>query len=350
MPLVIFIDMDYFFAACEELRRPELKGKPFIVGTSPEESKMKGVVQTCNYEARAFGVRSGMATSEAYRKKKELVYVEADDPYYEELSRRVLQLLRSYQLPIEGYSIDEFAIDATQLGYERAFDTAKAMKARVNTEIGLPCTMGVSMGKTFAKMACDEAKPNGAKLLREEEIPGFLRGKGVRKLPGIGPKTEERLKALGITTLDELARADVNRLIAELGSNGSWLHNLALGKDSAKVMDAQEVLSISRERTLDEQTRDPKRLDLEIERIADMVIEEVRKSQYSFKTVTSKARYADFTERIRSRTLQNYSSSGEVLKATAKQLARELIGDRPIRKVGVRVSTLISAKGQQRLV
>lgn len=350
MPLVIFIDMDYFFAACEELRRPELKDKPFAVGTAPEASKMKGVIQTCNYVARKFGVRSAMATSTAYRNCPDLAYLESDDAYYEETSERILKKIRDHGMPVEVYSIDEFAIDASKFDYDRTFDEAKAIKSEVNKEIGLPCTVGVSSGKVFAKMACDAAKPNGALLLRQDEIPAFLKEKEVRKLPGIGPKTEERLKSLNIATIGQLGAADANRLISEFGSFGGYIHNLALGMDNDKVVDTQEVLSISRERTMDNETNDLAVIDAELDKLSEIVAAEARKKSYLFKTITAKARYSDFSIRIKAKSLQNYSDSPAILKTVSKQLIRELVAEKRMRKVGVRISTLINSKGQQKLV
>jgi nucleotidyltransferase/DNA polymerase involved in DNA repair len=350
MGIVIFIDMDYFFAACEELHHPEIKGKPFAVGTAPEASKIRGVIQTCNYEARAFGVRSGMSTAIALQKKPDMIYLESDDVYYEEVSKRILEILKRYGMAVEECSIDEFAIDAAALDYEKAFETGKRIKGEINADLGLPCTVGVSFGKTFAKMACDDGKPNGAVLLKEAEIPKFLSAKEVRKLPGIGPKTEEKLHSIGIRTIGELAKADTSMLLAEFGSIGSELHNLSNGVDNSKIIDSQEAVSIGRERTMESETNDLAVIDMEIDSLSDAVVVELKKKSYSYKNVTAKARYSDFTFRIKSRTLQNYSDSPAILKSVSKQLIRELITSKKMRKVGVRVSTLISSKGQNRLL
>lgn len=347
--VVVHIDMDYFFGACEELRHSELKGKPFVVGTAAEKDKMRGVVQTANYEARKYGIKSGMPTMQAFKLYSELSYFKEDYDYYESISKRIESLLASYHRPIERMSIDEFAIDFGKESYYESELTAKEMKERINKEIGLPCTVGVSYSKTFAKMACDSAKPNGFKVIKEEEIKEFLGNKDVSKLPGIGVKTEARLKEMGISRIGELAVANPLLLIDKFGSFGKEMFELANGIDRSKIVERAETLSIGRESTLEEPTADMQKIDKKLGELSREVKRELDKKGYVFKSVSVKARYQDFTEAIRNASLTHYSNSEELMLGMAHKLMEKLVGNKEVRKVGVRVSSLSGGIGQRRL-
>ena len=348
---IIHLDMDYFFGACEELRHPEFKGRPLVVGTSPEKDKNRGVVQTCNYEARAFGIRSGMPTAQAFKLHADLVYLQEDYEYYDGMSRKVHDLLREYNFPIEQMSIDEFAIDLGSMGYEEAERLSGEIKGRIRKELGLPCTIGISCGKVFAKMVCDDAKPDGLKTVREDEVREFLGEKGVGKLPGIGKKTEERLHEIGIEKIGDIAKANVIELMDRFGIFGKEMYELANGIDESKVIEKYDVLSIGREATLDEPTRDAVKINSKLSELAHTVKEEVDKKGFTFKTIGVKVRFQDFTEKVKSRSLQNYSNSEELMYRMAVDMIAALIGSKEeyVRKVGVRVSSFSGGKGQKRL-
>jgi len=347
--VVVHIDMDYFFGACEELRHPEMKGKPLIVGTSLEKDKMRGVVQTANYEARKYGVRSGMPTMQAYKLCKDLIYIHEDYDYYDSISKKIAVLLASYHRPMEQMSIDEFGVDFGKEGYHEAELIAREIKERINKEIGIPCTVGISYSKVFAKMACDSAKPNGFKVLKEEDVKSFLNEKDVGKLPGIGVKTGERLKEMGINTIGALAKANPLVLIEKFGSFGKEMFELANGIDRSRIVEKYDVLSIGRESTLDEPTTDFEKIKKKLLELTKEVKAEIDRGGYTFKTVSVKARYNDFTESIRNRSMAHYSNSEELIFNTACSLIDELIGDKKIRKVGVRVSSLSGGLGQRKL-
>ncbi len=175
--------MDSFYASCELLRRPELNGKIFVVGTGDEEHKLRGVVETASYAAKRAGIRSAMPVATALKIKPDLVYVPADHEYYEQISQKVMTLLKSYKYPTEVLSIDEAALDLGEIDYQKAEKLGKDLKERVSKELGLPCTVGISSGKIFAKMVCDAAKPDGLKVVTEKDIVKFLEGKDVDKIP-----------------------------------------------------------------------------------------------------------------------------------------------------------------------
>ncbi len=341
--------MDSFYASCEELRKPDLKGKAFVVGTHDESDKMKGVVETASYMAKKAGIRSAMPTMTAFKIMKDVIYVPSDHEYYDSISSKIMQKLKSYGFKMEMISIDEAALDLDGMDYKEAETLGDKIKGDINNTIGLPCTVGISDGKILAKMVCDDAKPDGLKVVKKENVKEFLADKDVQRILGVGSKTAERLNAIGIKTIGDLANANRIALTAAVGSFGLELYALANGRDDSKVVDQWKILSISRERTLDSNTDDLKKIDAMLDELSEEVISEVIKNGFSFKTITVKARYSDFTEKIKGRSLNGYTDSLEILKNMSHDLIRELVGTKTIRKVGVRTSTFTSSKSQKKL-
>ena len=348
LDLVLFVDMDYFFAACEELRHPEYKDKPLVVGTASIKNKEKGVVQTCNYVARKYGIRSAMSTANALKLKPDLIYLESDDRYYSDTSSKVMEALRKYGSKMEIVSIDEAALELNNVDYESGRAIADKVKSEINERLKLPCTIGISTSKIYAKMVCDTAKPNGIGLLKAEEIKDFLREKDVDKLLGVGRKTAEKLNGMKIKTIGELSKADPIVLIDNFGIFGKELFLLANGIDNSKIEESYDILSIGRERALDA-TSNIKVIEPLMSSLVKEIMEEVRKNRVVFKTISVKARYADFTDHIKNRSLNHYSDSEDVLYSNSISLIKELARGNRVRKIGVRVSKLMGQKGQKKL-
>ncbi len=350
MTIVIFIDMDYFFAACEELRHQELKGIPLAVGTAKESEKYRGVIQTCNYVARKFGVRSGMPTTNAYRLCPNLAYLESDDKYYSDISNKIMQLLRSYNRKIEQMSVDEAAMEVIELNYDESYLLGMEIKNKIKNEIGLTCTIGISFGPTFAKMATDASKPDGLMIIKEEDIHNFLKDKKISKLPGIGPKTEQRMMELGIKTIDNLAKYNPILLSEKFGYVGLELHALANGIDNKKISDKNDRLSIGRERTLNVDTSDINELSKMIDILSNEVYNEILDGNYWFKGIGIKVKYSDFNFVTRNKHFNNNIDSLNTIKSTAVALIKPLIkNDVKIRKIGVRVFAINKIGGQKKL-
>jgi nucleotidyltransferase/DNA polymerase involved in DNA repair len=339
--------MDYFFAACEELRHPELKGKPFVVGSAPAKSRDRGVVETCNYETRALGIHSAMPMNQALRLKPDLVYIESDDKYYMDMSEKVMKILKDFGFRMEVVSIDEAALGLGEMDYGKAEELARSIKQRLGSGMGLPCTIGIAPGKVYAKMVCDKAKPNGIGVLRSEDLKAFLKDKKVEALLGVGRKTAEKLKEMRIGKISELAKADPNVLIDSFGSFGKELFLLANGIDESRIEEKYDVLSIGRERTLDSYTNGMDSIARLLKELTKEMIDEVRRQQMWFKGISVKVKYTDMTERIKNRSLSNYSDSFESTYRTALELMKELVGEKQVRKVGVRVYAVESRKGQR---
>ncbi|MGC8651972.1 MAG: DNA polymerase IV [Candidatus Micrarchaeia archaeon] len=345
----MLVDMDYFYAACEELRHPELKGKPLIVGTAPPASKSSGVVQTCNYEARAFGIHSGMPLSDAFKLKPDAGYLEADESYYEKMSSQIMLLLKGYGFKMEIMSIDEAALDLDNMSYAEALELAKQVKAGIADHFGLKCTVGVSSTKVYAKMACDAAKPDGLLVIEDSQVLAFISDKSVGELPGIGKKTESVLNGMGVHTIGEIAKLDPTLLMTRLGSFGTEIYLIAKGRDPSRVVEQGAVLSISRERTIGFRAASAEALDKMLHELVDEVWNELEKQGYWFKGVSLKVRYSDFTEHIKNRSFSNNEGSKELIYESAKRMLASVEKGKRIRKIGVRVFSLVPRKGQRTL-
>jgi len=349
MVFVLYVDMDYFFAACEEVRHPDFKGKPFVVGTAPESEKFRGVVQTANYEARKYGIKSGIPNIKAFDLYKDLIYLHSDEEYYESVSAGIMKLLKSYGKPLEVISVDEAAMDITGLTNDEALEMAREIKKRVKEEFKLTCTIGISNGKAFAKMASDKAKPDGLMLIKVDELKPFLYSCALDKLPGVGSKTYEKLKEMRINTIEELSKSDPMVLIDAFGSAGKELYMLANGIDNSKIIESSEVLSIGREVTLKNPATDVDEIHDVLKGLADEVMKEVAKNGVLFKNIGAKVRYTDFTMSVKSYSLHNYSDSEDEVIAHATAMLKTLMKAGPARKIGIRVSKLIKTKGQKKL-
>lgn len=352
MKLILLIDMDYFFAACEELRHPEYKEKPLVVGADPKGGTARGVVSTCNYLARKFGIHSAMPISTAYRLKSDAIFLPVDYPYYEKMSEQVMQIAKSFAARFEQVSIDEAFLDITGKveDYERALEYAKKLKGEIKTQTGLPCSIGISTNRVLAKMACEAGKPDGIKLVRQEEGKEFLSNMKVGKLYGVGKKTQERLEDLGYKTIGDLARGNLANLIETFGVFGGELYRSANGESDDEVIENYETKSIGRERTFESDTKERAKIIEKMESIANEVGDEVKRQGISFKTVTVKIRYSDFSEHLKSRSIGHYTDDlSEIMENATKLFDQAIETGRTVRKIGVRVSGFGKSKGQKKI-
>ncbi|MEM4098200.1 MAG: DNA polymerase IV [Candidatus Micrarchaeaceae archaeon] len=351
MRIIMLIDMDSFFVACEELRRPEIRGKPVIVGADPKGGSGRGVVSTASYEARKYGIRSGMPISAAYRLKKDAIFLPVDEPYYESVSEKVMAVIRGFSEKFEQVSIDEAYIDVSEKikDYDSAMAYAKSIKERMLKETGLRCSIGIGPNKLIAKMACEASKPDGIKLVKEDEAKKFLADMPIEKLYGVGKKSAEKLKALGFKKISDIANANPIILFENFGSFGAELSRSANGIDNSEVISNYPVKSIGRERTFEQDTADPLTIKNALRQMSDEVASELKKQGFSFKTVTLKIRYSSFDEHLKSRTLGYVSNSADTIYNTALGIYNSITHEELIRKIGVRVSSLEKYKGQRKM-
>jgi len=338
--IILHLDMDSFYASVEVQRRPELAGKPVVIGADPKQGKGRGVVSTCSYEARAFGIRSAMPISQAYVLCPHAIFLSPDFPAYVQASAAVMGLLRSHGFLMEQVSIDEAFLDISALGaFSRAQSLAEEIRASVRHHLGLSCSIGIAPSRAVAKIASDFKKPDGLTIVTPKALRDFLAPLPVRKIPGVGKKAEGLLFEMGIRTIGDLARQDIQNLIGRFGRSAIALHQLAHGIDESGVIDDQEIKSISRETTFDADTDDVEVLVSTLDLLIRGVCENLAEEQLRFKTLTLKIRYPGFITRSRSRSLSHFSGDAAVARSLVHALFREEYDGRKIRLIGIRLSS-----------
>jgi DNA polymerase IV len=340
---VLHVDMDAFYAAVEQRDRPELRGRPVIVGADPRGGRGRGVVATASYEARRFGVGSAMPISEAWRRCPQGVYVRPDMEKYAAVSSEVMDVMRGFTDCVEPVSIDEAFLDVT--GSRRVFGTgeeiARALKDGLRARTQLTASVGVASSKLVAKIASDLRKPDGLVVVPAGTEADFLAPLPIRRLWGVGPKTEEDLARLGVRAIGDLARIDPARLARRLGSHGHDLLALARGDDTRAVVGAPEgPKSIGQEHTFDSDTADRQRLRRTLLELCDAVARRLRTHHLRARTVTLKYRDETFHTITRARTMPEPTDSGEVLFDTVWVLFGAAHGRLRVRLLGVSASGL----------
>lgn len=342
--IVAHVDLDAFFAAVEQLERPDLAHVPLVVGGDP---RGRGVVATANYLARRYGIRSAMSCAEAKRRCPHAVFVRPRHRLYRDYSEAVWRAIREVCPTVEQTGLDEGYLDVGEVARElpRARAVAEAVQAAVRATTRLTCSIGVASCKVVAKVASDRRKPGGLTVVRPGREAAFLAPFDVRLLPGVGPRAEERLRAAGIATIGELAAladADLARLLP--GKVGLELRDRARGIDPRPLELEAESVSISTEETFERDVLDRELLHAEVRRMARHLAERLGEAGQSARTVTTKVRYPDFTLRTRSQTLPVGTDEHERIGTLACALLDRALLDRPgaLRLVGVGVSNLES--------
>lgn len=351
--IIFHVDMDHFFTAVEEREHPEYKGKPVIVGADPKEGKGRGVVSTCNYEARKFSVKSGMPISKAWKLCPQAVYLLVNYELYMKISNQIMDILRKYADKFEQWGIDEAFLDVTSKvkDYAEAEVLARQMKREVYEKEKLTCSVGIGPNKLVAKVASDFQKPDGLTIVTEENAEKFLASLPVRKLLWVGRKTEQKLKKIGIETIGDLANHDPSVLTENFGAVGVQMYLMAHGIDKSEVEERGEVKSISRDITFEEDTSNFNLVLNTLDRLSEEVCKDVSRQHFYFKTVTVRVRYENFETHTHSKTLPFITNRVHDLKKTVRELVQNYLKpERKIRLVGVRVSNLISGDKQKSLV
>lgn len=351
-PAILHVDMDAFFAAVELLRRPELRGRPVVVGGSGE----RGVVAAASYEARAHGVHSAMPSVRARRLCPDAVFLPGDHAHYRDVSARVMAIFRDLTPLVEPISLDEAFLDVA--GVRRLHGDgpaiARTIRARVKDEEGLTCSVGVARVKFLAKLASEAAKPRaaptgprpgrGVVVVDPADELGFLHPLPVAALWGVGPATHAKLQRLGVGTVGDLAELPVDAVVAALGrAAGAHLHALANARDPRRVEPDQEVKSISHEETFGRDLHDRAALELEVLRMADSVASRLRGAGRLGRTIGIKVRFGDFRTISRSSTLATATDSAREITRVARTLLGSIDPSPGIRLLGVVASQLVVA-------
>jgi DNA polymerase-4 len=342
MRKIIHVDMDAYYASVEQRDDPSLAGRPVAVGGNPDG---RGVVAAASYEARAFGVHSAMAAARARRLCPNLAFVRPRFDVYRAISAEIRAIFLSYTALVEPLALDEAYLDVTGCEQLQGSATliARQIKQRIFDQTGLTASAGVSSNKLLAKLASAMNKPDGLTVVPPERIAAVMAELPVSKLPGVGPRTGERLKAMGITDCVELARADADLLRARFGRNGLRLKARAAGRDERLVEPDRPAKSIGAETTFDADQLDPQALLERLSPMADKIAQRLSTRALAAYGVTLKLTYADFRKITRSRRFSRPVARADELRAALPGLLEKTqAGRRPVRLVGMQVGSLVS--------
>ncbi len=337
---IMHVDLDAFFASIEQRDRPELKGKPVIIGGRPNE---RGVVSTCSYEARRFGVRSAMPLVEAYRRCPQGIFLPGRMSKYQQASEQVHQIFRSFTPLVESISIDEAFLDLT--GCERLFgppdEIARKVKRTIVEQVQITASAGIAPNKFLAKIASELKKPDGLVWIRPGEVKQVLHPLPIGRLWGVGPKTAERLTELGIKTIGELAIYHAGLLCKALGkTQAEHLQALANGIDDRPVILGEEAKSMGHEHTFSVDVGELDEVEAVLLHLAEKVGRRLRQDGLSGRTVALKLRYHDFTTLTRHTTLKEATNLDKEIYQAARELLRKTYNGQLVRLIGVSLQNL----------
>lgn len=352
--IIFLVDMDSFYASCEMSQRPDLKSQPFVVGADPLEGKGRGVVLACNYPARKFGLRSGMPISTAWKLCPQAHFCPPRFELYEEVSRRVMSLLKMYADKLEQVSIDEAYLEVTDRvrilveegGEKNAVESIQSLSDSIKKSISekekITCSIGVADSKIVAKIAADVQKPNGLTIVTPEKTLDFLGTLEVSKIPGVGHVSQKLLlDKLQVKTIADLRNVSMEDLKGRFGKSSMWLYNVARGIDTSPVVERSEPVSISGETTFFEDLSDYSKVRAVMQDVADDVHGRTLLDGFVFKAVGIKIRFSGFETHTRSKTLNSYTNSKEILNRETEKLLSEFYNSgKKVRLIGLRVSTL----------
>lgn len=338
MRKIIHIDMDAFYAAVEQRDFPRYRGRPVVVGGSPDS---RGVVATASYEARRFGIHSAMPASQAYRLCPQAIFVRPRFEVYRQVSEEIHRVLRTYTDLIEPLSLDEAYLDVTgsTLHQGSATRIAHEIKHRIRQITGLTASAGVSYNKFLAKLASELEKPDGLTLITPDRGPAFIQSLPIGRFHGVGRATETRMKAHGIHTGADLLAWSLERLVATFGKAGAFYFELARGIDRRPVESRRERKSLGSETTFADDLTDTADMVAQLNRLAAEVAEDLKQRRLSGRTLTVKVKFADFEQVTRSRTFEHpIRGLADMLPWLGELLARTDAGQRRVRLLGVTVS------------
>lgn len=340
--IILHLDMDAFFAAVEQMDNPELKGKPVMVGGSGE----RGVVTTCSYEARKYGVHSAMPGFMARQKCPEGIFMPVRMKRYKDVSRQIFQILHQYTKMIEPLSIDEAFLDISTYA-NNYISIVKRIKQHVRNDVGLTVSAGISYNKFLAKLASDWKKPDGLMLITDNMIPDILLPLSISKIYGIGKKRLKKLNALGVFTVEDLMKWPKTYMLQFFGKQGEELYHLIRGIDERPVMTQREAKSIGRETTLEVDTDDIEVLKEHLKSFAIHVSYSLRVSnQYAY-TITVKIKTSKFASHTKSKTLGVPLNKSKGIYKQAEALLETMEFKDKIRLIGLSVSNISEGFQQQ---
>ena len=344
---IIHIDMDAFYASVEQRDFPHYAGKPLVVGGDPDQ---RGVVSTCSYEARKFGIHSAMPGALARRKCPQAIFVRPRFDVYKQASAQIHTILRTYTDKVEPLALDEAYLDVSEEVHRLGSSIliAKDIRQRIERETQLTASAGISYNKFLAKIASDRCKPNGFLYLSEKEGPEFVRGLEIRDFFGIGPATEQKMKSMGIYTGADLAVCEFEALQAVFGKSASYYFNAARGVDHRPVEAERPRKSVSTEDTFVNDLRTREEMLSVLKGQSEEVAMQLGKLGASGKTATVKVKFADFSVVTRSQTAASgYQDCQSIFKVMPGLLDLALVNTMPVRLLGVAITKLEFSEGSE---
>ncbi|WP_027631386.1 DNA polymerase IV [Clostridium hydrogeniformans] len=339
---ILHVDMDAFFASVEVLDNKSLKGRPVIVGGTSE----RGVVATCSYEARKYGVRSAMPIFMAKARCPQGIYLPVRHSRYREISKEIFNIFYEITLYVEPLSIDEAFLDISHMDMNPVY-IGNLLKERVKKEIGLTLSVGISYNKFLAKLGSDWNKPNGLKVITKEMIPNILLPLPINKVHGLGNKSVKKLNNIGVFTIEDLYNLSEEFFMDYFGKWGKEVYERIRGIDNREVKVIRERKSIGRETTLREDTKDKDKLKEYLRRFSYDISETMKGKNMRGKTITIKIKTSTFISHTKSKTLNNYISSENEIYKEALDVLNTIDFVETIRLIGVSVSSLKENKVEQ---
>lgn len=341
--IILHVDMDAFFAAVEQMDNPNLKGIPVIVGGVSE----RGVVSTCSYEARKYGVHSGMPIFIAQKLCPHGIYLKSRYYRYKEISNKIFEIFREVTELVEPLSIDEAYLDVTNSYFKNGLEAAKYIKKRVYRELSLTLSIGISYNKFLAKLASDWNKPSGVKIITKEMIPKILFPLSISKIYGLGSKSVKKLNDMGFFTIGELYEMPINFYVEYLGKNGLDIYYRIRGIDNREISVCRDRKSYGKERTLKTDTNDKEELLLYLKEFSLFISKELKSKNIKGKTITIKYKTRNFESHTRSRTLNYYTNDyDDFFKISSEIIELETFKDR-IRLIGMTISSFMESSEEQ---
>ena len=359
--VIFHVDMDSFYASCELSQRPELRNEPFVVGADPKEGKGRGVVLACNYPARKFGLHSGMPISRAWQLCPQAHYDSPHFDLYEQVSSRVMSIIRPFADKVEQMSIDEAYLEVTNcikamMDDDKASELvsiqslADSIKKNVSAKENITCSIGVAESKIIAKIATDMNKPNGLTIVEPSKVLEFLTSLDVSKIPGVGSVSQKiLLDKFKVKTISDLRNIPLEDLKESFGKSAVWLMNVAKGIDESLVVERWDPVSLSGETTFFEDEADYSKIKEAMRQVADDVHRRTIKDRYLFRSVGIKIRFSGFDTHTRSKSLMAYTDSLGILTQETERLLSEFDGSgKKVRLIGVKVFNLLKKDEAQR--
>jgi len=342
--IILHCDLDCFYAAVEIRDNPQCKGNPVIIGADPKEGKGRGVVLTCSYEARVFGLHSGMPISQAYQLCPHGIYLKPDHKKYSKVSQEVMKYLEKYSKTFQQMGRDEAYIDLTDtcMNFNEAKEIAKCIQKEVSEKVGITISVGIAATKSLAKIASDYNKPNGITLFKPESYKEFLSPLDITCIPGIGKKTKIYFYKKGIKKVGDILNISLPKMIMLFGEQGKWIWKVVNGIDNRRVNEFYKGRkSVSAERTFYTDTDDFKEILLKLEEINKRLHETVKKNHITYKTITLKVRFEGYETYTRSKTLTYPIQNEKIVIKTILGLFKEFSKiNKKIRLLGIKLSNL----------